>query len=353
MIKDIKAVLIKAEAAYAALVAAAHAPQISASVKAQLIKAAALTGHFIDYLTFNDAATFSETLAFDVAKPLDDLFKVADVAAITAGKTFNDGFSVSDVQIASVTKGLAEVLGLVDVKVFAMAKPLRDDPVAYDQAAVKVSRPVGVDHVIWREGPGIDDYALDYFAADYGYDGKPTLLLSKPKSDAAAITDSSISLVNKGLTETPRFTDALTRRLSRTISDSINATDDFMGVANLDDDEVMTLVKPFSEAVGVGDTFVKVVYFVRQFGENLSFTDTPRFNTSKALSESPRLVDVSTISLARPLSDSGAATDSVAKQPQLGKSDSASMTDSGVLQMNGYCDLSYFATDYVGAYLTF
>jgi hypothetical protein len=73
----------------------------------------------------------------------------------------------------------------------------------------------------------------------------------------------------------------------------------------------------------------------------------------KVLEDSTSISESKLFSLNRPLLDSGAATDSVDKTIAPAKSDSASMTDTGAVKMQGYCDITYFAEDYVGVTFTF
>lgn len=416
---------ILAEAAVVALTAAVNAPTIALGVQAQFIRAAALTGQFIKLLRPMDEVALNDQTSYHMARALEDITAIADLATVAYSKPVADAFTVSDQALAEVIKALSDTVGIADVKVISVGKALNEalalsDPMGYRLSTARA------DKILYREGPGIDDYALGYFLEDYGYDGKPVFNLIKPRADAAALTDAITDVhFTKGLTETPALTDTLSRFIRRSISDQIFATDDFLGVANVDDDQVMSLRRGVSDAFVVGDTFARVVYFVRDFTDSAALTDsaTQRFGktaqdtvaftdpatvktskpladafaatdsaakstakafadagaladattksankaladagaltdssiarTAKVLTDAGALTDSKAASLSKPAADSAAATDAATKSVGQNKTDSAALTDSGSARMQSYCDITYFATDYVGILFTF
>lgn len=414
-----------ATAAYQALKLAINAPVIELGVQAQMIKAVAIVGQFLEFIRAFENLNLSEQVEIRLSRSFNDLTDLADTALITTGKVFNDGFGVTDAQFAQVIKGLTDTVGLVDVQVRDIGKPLADSYVAADSYNPTLIKPKA-DKIIWREGPGKDLYALDYFAEDYGYDGVPALLVNKGRSNSIGLADGiNYIQVGKGIVDELTLAESFTRFMTRSLEDQLFATDDFMGLVNPDDDQVMQLNKGLTETVAIGDTFARVVYFTRSFNDAASladstvtvvgkglqdsaslsesqavrfgkaltdsasaadsaakssaktfadvasasdaivlrpnkgisdagaFTDALVSRVGKGLSDQASIADAPRLSLAKPQSDSGLVGDAAALSVRQAKSDSAAFTDSGSLRMQGYCDFSYFAADYVGVYQTF
>jgi len=415
---------ILATTAISALTAAINAPAIELGVQAQLIKAVALTGQFLKIINASDHFVASDQAAFSLARAFDDLIDIGDEMAMRYGKATADSFAVTDAQLAKVIKGLSDTLGLTDSHVVVMGKVI-EEPFTVSDPIAKVLITSRSDAFGVADGPGVDDYAIDYFLEDYTNDSKPLIRFIKGVADAGAITDASTRLTNKGLTEAPALTDALSRHISRQITDNVQATDDFFGEASLDDDEVMAFYKGVSDAFVVGDTFASVVFYVREFNDSAALIDAKTAYIGKALADIPELSDAAAISTAKPLadaatvadapaksvakafadnsnltdvtvksagkslSDAGALTDAAAhwyakaladagavtdqesfllsrsvsdaagitdaptKSASKTTTDSAALADSGSIRMQSYCDITYFADDYVGVYTTF
>lgn len=417
-------VRILAERTVQALIAAINAPAIELGLQAQIIKAAAITGQFVEWIYANDQLGITDDKAFALQRHLSDIAGVAEQAVLLANKGLTDGFQFDDQAMVTATKGLADTLGFSDVLVMFMDRKLADQAAAQDLASIATSKPFA-DGFGWFEGPGRAEYAIDYFLEDYAYEGAPAIQFIKARSDAAAFTDSSVRTVGKGLNEPLQLSETIGFHISRHIADSINITDDLDGVASLEDDQVISLRKAVTDLAAVTDSFVRVVYFTRSPVDPVSFTDSsvsrvgkaaadgasatdaPQLRTSKPLADASTVsdsaarasskpladafaltdayakstnkglsdsgfttdsitafigkaasdtinnTDLAAIALTRPTTDSFAVTDSAAKSAGKSVADGASVTDSGAFRMQDYCDITYFAEDYVGIYFTF
>jgi hypothetical protein len=134
--------------------------------------------------------------------------------------------------------------------------------------------------------------------------------------------------------------------------------------------------KGLSDSAVLSDVVVTVKIFVRQFDDTTSLadaktllispvrsdsittTETKVFSISKALADSFALNDLSDVAgpdwvFSDYTNNTVAASDNAIIVQDKGTSDSLSTADSGTLISQGYCDLTYFAEDYVGYNFTF
>lgn len=420
----VAAVRILAERAVEALTAAIYAPVIELGLEAQVIKAAALTGQFLEWIYANEQLDLTDEAAFALQRHLSDIASVAEQIGVLTNKAREDAFQVDDQALITATKGLADTLGFIDVHVMFVGKGLVDEPVVQDFPAFALSRSFE-DGFAYFEGPGRSEYATGYFLEDYAYEGAPAIRFIKAREDAAALTDSTITTVVKGIDDPVSLTETISRHISRHIADAINVTDDLDGMATLEDEQVMSLRKAVADLAGITDSFVRVVFFTRdpidQVGvtdatnavigkgvaDETAISDALQAKTTKALADASTVADsaavasskaladafaltdaatksagkalsdaasatdavtaflgkvasdtvnntdLATIALTRPTTDSFAVSDSAAILAGKSAADGASVTDSGALRMQSYCDITYFADDYVGIYFTF
>lgn len=144
----------------------------------------------------------------------------------------------------------------------------------------------------------------------------------------------------------------------------------------LSDSQVFSTSKGLTDTATIGDSFLSVLIFIRQFDETTSLTDAKTLLVSPAYSDTFTTSETVARSISKALADSFAlndlsdangpdwsfsdytnntvsTSDSSVVSNDKGLSDSLSLADSGTLISQGYCDLTYFAEDYVGDYRTF
>lgn len=129
--------------------------------------------------------------------------------------------------------------------------------------------------------------------------------------------------------------------------------------------------KATSDSVTMSDSVVTVTVFLRDFAETISLTDSAAKLISPAYVETVSTSDTNVIAVdsgkadSFSLSDFTAAVYSPAYSDTVSSSDAASLStdkpfsettstsDSGSVIAQNYCDITYFAADYVGEYRTF
>lgn len=151
------------------------------------------------------------------------------------------------------------------------------------------------------------------------------------------------------------------------------ADSDSFGLSDL---YVLGADKGISDTATMLDSVVTVLVFLRQFDDVANLSDTKTLLISPAYSDSVSTSETQVFSVSKVLADSFAlndlsdvggptwdfsdytnnavsTSDSTVLTQDKGYSDSLSTADSGTLISQGYCDLTYFAEDYVGYNFTF
>ena len=144
----------------------------------------------------------------------------------------------------------------------------------------------------------------------------------------------------------------------------------------LTDDKALNTSKALADTATMGDTVITVLIFIRDFTDTASPTDAKTLLISPAYSDTFTTSETVARSLSKTLTDSFAlndlsdaagptwsfsdftnnvvsTSDSTTVANTKGLSDSLSSSDSGTLISQGYCDITYFAEDYVGESRTF
>tara|TARA_E500000081_G_scaffold134025_1_gene146122 strand:- start:164 stop:820 length:657 start_codon:yes stop_codon:yes gene_type:complete len=120
-----------------------------------------------------------------------------------------------------------------------------------------------------------------------------TLAFTKALADTPATTDETLFAVAKALSDAPRATDLMARSFSRpgvtdaaTVSDTasnhlnshafdtVTATDDVDGAASIQDDQEVQFFKTRTDVASVTDVFVRFLTIIRALSDTASVTDT-------------------------------------------------------------------------------
>lgn len=142
------------------------------------------------------------------------------------------------------------------------------------------------------------------------------------------------------------------------------------------DDTTRSTGKGLSDSATMGDSVLTVLIFIRDFTDTTSLADAKTLLVSPAYSDTFTTSETVARSLSKTLTDSFAlndlsdaagptwsfsdftnnvvsTSDSTTVTNTKGLLDSLSSSDSGTLISQGYCDITYFAEDYVGESRTF
>lgn len=248
-----------------------------------------------------DIFVVTDTAVLSVSKaPSETLGAIDELAPFVLGKGITDNQTTAEQTSYDLQRGITDTANLLDTPAYLFVTSRSDSWSVADTTAV-TSGKVFLDKVIGqREGPntGVQTYAaLDYFAEDYVAYAGPAFHVFKSASDLISHVDTQTLVFGKGLTETKVTTEDLDFDISKVLADTVDATDDFDGEASAEDDQTMSFITGRSEVLSTSDVFLQ------EFNKGLTEAKTA--------------------------------------------------ADSGSLRMTDYCDVNYFAADYVGTSLTF
>jgi len=220
------------------------------------------------------------------------------------------------------------------------------------------------------------------------------LHLVKGAQDAIALTDYTTLGVDKGLAESVAFSDAIVTVLiflrdfadslalsdaqaltvAKAFVDAASATDaatlafasNQADAVSLVEATALSLAKSFADSVGATDDVALAVD--RAVADAATLADAAVLLVSKAIDETQQVLDDVALSSAKALTDGVGLNESLAFDYALAstignvafvsdlavvssnkpQADSVGTTDSGFILSQDYCDLTYFAEDYVG-----
>jgi hypothetical protein len=144
------------------------------------------------------------------------------------------------------------------------------------------------------------------------------------------------------------------------MNDAFDATDGSQwaftkGVSNvvlMSDTRTTAFSKALTETLSLLESITLDV--TKNLADSATISDAYAASVSLTKAETVSLADNAAISFVlAPRADSVSVSDTSTRTPEKGLSESASAADAGYLYSQGYCDLTYFASDYVGAYRTF
>ena len=211
-----------------------------------------------------DTATTSEQQAFDVDKPdRTDQAIAQDQVTNTVGQTSEDSFSSQNEEYY-----------------FDIDKPDRiDQALAIDRPVLDFTKPADSDQVsiaelLLTKLIGLNINEIDYFLEDYVFD----------------VTDYTFKAVHAS----DQITEVV---VTKQFDELVDATDDFYGAANIDDDQIATIDKVLADYGTFSETFDRLVNYIRLFTETAILLEQVELSAVKVLADqtnNSELVDFDT-----------------------------------------------------------
>ncbi len=193
------------------------------------------------------------------------------------------------------------------------------------------------------------------------------LIFIRDFADTLGVSDALAVELAKTIADAASVADFASRELAKTIPDGVAMNDG----ADTSDGLLVVITKSFTNMAFVADVktvdFVKAItdaanpvdalflQYSKVLNDSFMFADTLTRQVALSKSDSVALADLISIALivGRSLSDTFSLVDSIVLNFNKGLFDSASVDDAGSLISQGYCDITYFAEDYVGESRTF
>lgn len=295
----------------------------------------------------SDAVNPQDHVGKDVSKPLTDSVGLTETFSrlLTFIRQFADAFGLSDHVTVDTLKVLADSVGTTDTKTYSFSKFIPDGVAMNDTADVGDGLLVAVVKTIMNIVLMSDAKRIDVSKA-LTDQAEPTeahsIHFSRPVSDSYTVVDTASlePILNKS--DSFALTDALRFDTSKLIADAFASVDTLS----------FAFDKPLSDSFGFTDE--KVIKFDKALSDDFTFSEALSFTTELLRTDQFSLGDALAIAFSKTiLGDTVSPTDFVSKDPGKGLSDSASPEDTGSLLAQGYCDITYFAEDYVGVSRSF
>ena len=189
------------------------------------------------------------------------------------------------------------------------------------------------------------DYVLMAVAATMDASGRYRYL-----TDAFTVVDGISFSLSKSLTDSFEFTDAApTFTVTKGLADSVSFTEVFSAILiflrDFTDTQVFTDSFSWSASKPLADTVT--------FTEAKSFVLTRSFSDGFAMNDSFDMGDGAVFTVTKSINNVVFLSDAISQIISKTVTDSVTMSDSGLGSMQSYCDITYFAEDYVGISFTF
>jgi hypothetical protein len=239
-----------------------------------------------------------------------------------------------------------ETVAVVDGTAFVLSRPLADTTSAGDAVSVAALKNLA------------DGFAMN--DGSEAVDGS-TYSFAKGISNVAFANDATATAALKLLQDTQALQDLVAKDLSRPIAD----------VFDMADDETVSALKGLSDSIEMQDSLATLLLFLRNFADDVAVADAdarvyslPKteqvavadndfIDWAKSLAHSVTPADVSVFLAEKPFSESLTAAEAKALSFTAARVESVTVTDVGIVSIQDYCDLGYFAEDYVGVSQSF
>jgi len=288
---------LQAEIAYVKLQATVSYVKLSAATSYVLLKATAITGYFLKFIDLFDTARATDAAVKTVGKGLTETAQASETLVKSSGKALSDTGSASDLAAKTFGKTASDTATPSDAAVLGLNKTLNDTAFATDD----------VDGIVTD-----DDQIIQFM---------------KVLSEVVTPTETLVIAngFNREFVESAVSGDVAAKTFIKNLIDTVNVTD----------------VAEVSNAK------------VENPSDGSSVSDQAVIGFGKALTESPTAADAAFKGFIKGLTETPTATDSAVIVAGKALIDSTSASDAGTLISQGYCDITYFAEDYVGTSRTF
>lgn len=281
-----------------------------------------------------DTVSITETTAFDVNKPFSNAYTASDVASVGAGKVASDSFSITDAQIANIGKNPQDTLLLSESQSFDVSKAASDIAITVEVLGVTLSK-------TFTDSVSMTDSV------------SALLLTLEDAFDAGSVTDTNTLTFGKAPQDTAITADIQAFDITKGLSDTVYATDDFGGESTVDDEQTMQFQKRLINFASMTDAVTLTAEYDRSFSNLAAMTDSILIEAAYSRPQSEAISAADNVSIiaeyARSVSDTASTQDNQASLVGKVESDTLGIADSGVLLSQDYVDNNlYFADDYVG-----
>lgn len=240
-----------------------------------------------------------------------------------------------------------EQLSATDVSFRVIGKTLTDTFGQTDFITAKSSALVKNDSI---STPDFIIRTLEFiraFTDTFGFTDRTSFTFARPLADSFGITEFQSLTPGKVLGDTVGNTDSARTALTKVNFETLALAEYF----------AKSFSRPLSNSFGQSDANVKLlskpITDAFTFTELLTRSLTRTIQDGFAMNDSADLADGITYQTVKYVTNVTFVNDSSSRAWNANKADSISLGSAGFLSSQNYCDLSYFAEDYVGVSRTF
>lgn len=262
-------------------------------------------------------ANTEDDLTTDLTRPIEESYSSTDDYASHLTRPVEDHTATSDEQTSAVDKNRNDVAETSEHQIFDFTAERVDEPVTSEDRTVEIIKVffdhIGVTDDFFGDANPDDDQTMDFDKnvnvtdSDAGVTDSQIAAVDKPSIDVAGLVERAVYEFSKltddqtvGLDEAVLsflaaradfsvFDDYITSAFTKDVQEDLGATDDFLGDANVDDDQVAIVVKPL--------------------GDRPKTSETTEFTTTKPLTDSGAVDDDAPYELTKPREDFAAASE--------------------------------------------
>jgi hypothetical protein len=245
---------------------------------------------------------------------------------------------------------IQDVVAVADGTAYSLTKPLSDAVTPPDAISVSALKALA------------DGFAMN--DGSEAVDGS-TYSFSKGISNVTFTSDATTTTALKLLQDTQTLQDLVAKTPNKALADVFDLTDDetvaaLKGLSDsvtMQDTTLLLFIRNFSDTISVADVDSRV--FTLPKTEQIFVADTDNIDYQKniadgfAMNDGSEAVDGSTYSFHKGISNVAFVGDVRSLIFAASRVESVAVADAGLLLVQDYCDLSYFAEDYVGLLQSF
>lgn len=291
-------------------------------------------------------ATTEEELIRGFIRPVGEDYTSGDVKEYSLEKPFSDSvnYPTDETSLHPVKNTDDDLAYAGDATTAYINKVATEEPLTSEERAVNIIKVffdhIGVTDDFYGDANPDDDQTMDFDKnvtvtdSDAGVVDEQTSNVNKPSADVAGLLERAVYTFSKlsaeevaGLDEAvvsflaaradfTVFGDQYTTVFNKKLSDTLGATDDFLGQANLDDDQTSYVVKPLQETIASPEESTEIdatkarseeaklgesryVDGVKAIDDNYATADDAALQSSKPIADSLGVSDHLSLSLAK------------------------------------------------------
>ena len=318
--------------------------QVALVVKPRYERASAADDDTIDFeknvVDPVEAAT-DDKVTVDLQRPIDDPYTSGDEYVSHLTKPAYDDAESDDVQTSHVVKNRGDDLAYAgDATTAYVKKVAADEPLTSEERTVNIIKVffdhLGVTDDFYGDANPDDDQTMDFDKnvnvtdSDAGVVDEQTSDVNKPSVDVAGLVEKAVYEFSKlseeqvaGLDEAvvsflaaradfSIFDDYVTSAFTKDVREDLGATDDFLGDANIDDDQIAIVVKPLHDRPKVGETTSYSA--TKSLSDEGSVEDDAPYQLSKPLEDATSADDIYAAQVGKPVEDGTTTSEDVTQE---------------------------------------